>query len=152
MPMGCKSRLFVKNEYTAHKKYKEINDIGDITQKRYYKHSSVTLRTTNKKKMCVEILLLRKIIEETPNRMFHDNYFGDILPNVTTELKPVTYGNEDIKDKIHLKSLARNILLTNNSTECNTLDLNNSHDDIILALQQEDIENETLEEETQFLN
>ena len=93
MPMCCKSRAFVENEYTTHRDYNVFNtkygnkNIDDITQKGNLTKSSMIPRRTNEKIMCAEILHLGKIVEETPNRKFTDNYFWDVLPNVTTELK-----------------------------------------------------------------
>jgi len=152
MPMCCKSRAFVENEYTTHRDYNVFNtkygnkDIGDITQKGNLTKSSVIPRRTNEKIMCAEIIDLAKTMVETPNRKFTTNFFWDVLPQVTTELKPLADETCEHEDESHLKSIARNILSSDDTNGTNTPDVNDLDADVLSALQPDGVvENENNE-------
>ena len=143
MPMCCKSRAFVENEYTSHHDYDVFNtkygnkDIEDKTQKGNLTKSSMVSTRTNEKIMCAEILHLGEIMVETPNRKMSDNYFWNVLPNVTTELKTTTDKENETADETHLKSVARNILSDDKKEGSIAFDVNNIDAAVLSALQPE---------------
>ena len=116
MPLCCKSRAFVENEYSKHddvdvytKKYVDGVDISDISQKVNKTRSSVESKRTNEKIMCAEILNLGKVSVVTPNRKMSTNYFWDLLPLVKTSLVTSKDGEEEAVPDTPLKSYARKV-------------------------------------------
>ena len=85
--------------------------------------------------MRAEILDLGKIMEETPNRKFTDNYLWGVLPMVTTELKPLADKESAAEDKCHLKSIARNIQSSHNIEGSTTSNINDLDADVLSSLQ-----------------
>ena len=72
--------------------------------------------------------------------------FLDVLPLVTTELKPLVDETCATEDESHLKSIARNILSSDDTNGTNTPDVNDLDADVLSALQQDGVvENENNE-------
>ena len=84
--------------------------------------------------MYAEILHLCKIVEETPNRRFSENYFWDVLPNITTKLKYSADEDSATAEKLHLKSISRNILSNNSTERSDTFDIKSIEADVLSAL------------------
>ena len=158
MPMCCKSRAFVENEYTSHHDYDVFNtkygnkNIEDTTQKGNLTKSLMVSIRTNEKIMRAEILHLGKIMVETPNRKMSDNHFWDVLPNVTTELKTSQDKENETADESHLKSVARNILSDDKNDGSIDFYVNNIDAAVLSSLQPEGNNNNDSNETTDIVD
>ena len=147
MPLCCKSRAFVENEYSKHndvdvytKKYVDGVDISDISQKGNKTRSSVESKRTNEKITCAAILNLGKASVMTPNRKMSTNYFWDLLPLVKTVLVTSKDGEEEAVPDTPLKLYARKVLSGttsshNDTTISSKIDMNILNLDVLNALQ-----------------